>query len=196
MKKSWQVAAAIAAAVVLLGGGVLLGWSMRGAQRGTGSTLEGAAATRSDGSAVGAKTSPSGKPSGSASATVGQSGRTSALVPQKKSVPLEAVTTPPSRTMAFLDAKQFTAEAVYDITFAPYGTGTRPDTLVISILTSKPRGKVAKPFDFVGKNALVDMSTLSAETAISTGGMYDGALRLSPEGDVLALTLVTASRSE
>jgi hypothetical protein len=113
--------------------------------------------------------------------------------PKTDSVPLKRVTAPPTRTLAFIDAKQFTADSTYDVTFVPYGTGPSPRTLVVSVKTSKPIGTVAKPFDFTGQNVMLNTGRLPGDQAVAKGGTYRGRVLLAGSGDVLTPTLIDVS---
>jgi hypothetical protein len=164
VKRNWVIAGVVVAAL-LVGGTLALDRMRRDAtQSGTGTK-------------AGTEASPSGDEQSPPS-------------PKTDSVPLKRVTAPPARTLAFIDAKQFSADSTYDVTFVPYGTGPGPMTLVVSVKTSKPIGTVAKPFDFAGQNVMLSTGRLPADKAVAKGGTYRGRILLAGGGDVLTPTLV------
>lgn len=138
--------------------------------------------------------SPSITRSEAASAAASRAGRTTSTTPEpvREQVALSTIMSPPQHTIAFIDAKRYSADSTYTVTFVPYGKGPSGDTLVIRISESKPGGDVAKPFDFNGQNVLVDMSQMPANSRVVRGGEYTGEIRLVAQRDVLAPYLTSA----
>lgn len=134
----------------------------------------------------------------SQAASAATAGRTASSTPEpvREPVALSTVRTPPTHTIAYIDAKRYSADATYTVTFVPYGKGPSGDTLVIWVTESKPGGDIAKPFDFRGKNVLVSMAQLPANSRVAKGGEYTGELRLVAQREMLApfLTSVKSLR--
>jgi hypothetical protein len=167
VKRNWVIVGVVVAASLV--GGTLVLDRMRG-----------------DATRPGAGTSAGEEASGSGEAQ-------SLPSPKADSVPLKRVSAPPERTLALIDAKQFTADSTYDITFVPFGTGPSPSTLVVAVKTSKPIGVVAKAFDFAGQNVMLSTGRLPASKAVTKGGTYKGRVQLAGGGDVLTPTLIEVS---
>lgn len=140
--------------------------------------------------------SPSPTRSQAASAAASRTARTASATPElvREAVALSTIMSPPEHTIAFIDAKRYSADATYTVTFVPYGKGPSGDTLVIRISESEPGGDIAKPFDFRGQNVLVNMVQIPANSRVVRGGEYSGVLRLVAQRDMLApfLTSVKA----
>lgn len=149
------------------------------------STLASAGETESTSSTITAGTGTPKKraPAGSAAAGLA-----------KKSEKLEIVTRPPTSTVSRIDSTKAQAGSKYSIVFSPFGTGpgsAGPGTgLVIRISESRPAADVEQPFDFTGRNVLVDTSRLPSGQTIDEGGTYDGTLELIESGGLLAPYLV------
>jgi hypothetical protein len=180
VKRSWVITGVVIVAVLLVGGTLLMDRNRLGAQP-AGSVSAGGSTGRTAG----------------ASGTSGTS--KSSPSPQTNPVALERVATPPTHTLAFIDAKEFSADSTYAVTFVPYGTGGMPKSLIIEIVASKPSGRAAHPFDLTGHNALVNTSRLPLTMAVTKGGTYTGTIELVSQadapapGDVLALMLIDVS---
>lgn len=93
---------------------------------------------------------------------------------------------PPAGTMAMLETATVAADAVYSVTFRPYGYGPGQGSggLVILIEIAVPQNESAKAFDMSGRNVLVTVS--SAAGAITQGGAYQGLLGFREQGGLLA----------
>lgn len=179
MKRNRVIAGVAILAMLLVGGTLLMDRNRSGAVASKPAAAAGSAA----------------QPGGTTSA----SGPQSAPAPQAEPVALTKVTALPPHSVAFIDPKAVSAESTYNVTFVPYGIGSRPNSLVIQILTSKPKGSVAHPFDFAGRNAVVDTSRLPVVAAVTKGGTYAGTIVLLPQASdlsadgVLAPLLIDAS---
>ncbi len=138
---------------------------------------------------------------GSSGSAGGPAAATQPAVPQTDPVPLVDVGQPPERTLAFINADDFSADSEYFVTFVPYGTAGGSSELIIQVTESQPRGEIAKPFDFNGRNLLVDTTMLPTDS-VTQGGTYTGVLRLVKEdsslaeGGVLSPKLIEASPAE
>jgi hypothetical protein len=125
-----------------------------------------------------------------------------AATPEPVSEPIDLgqVSAPPEATVAMIDPKSADSGSEYSIVFVPYGEGPGAggsrSGLVISISTSTPDSGVKKPYDFNGRNALVDVSRLPADQAVKQGGTYEGKLVLVERDGLLSpqLTSVGAKR--
>jgi len=214
MNRKWTIIAAVVVAALLMVGIVYAAQKSGGnssankakngqSQTSTSSAESSSSATSASGTPSGAAGSSSTKSGGtttkggtsSGSKSVTQKPQTPATL-QTKPVPLPKVTAPPTKTVAMIDPKKYTANSKYSVTFVPYGTGPGTDSIVISISKSVPVGTVAKPYDFTGRNALVSMQGLSAKELVTKGGKYTGTLELVPQGGLLVpqLTSVAAAK--
>lgn len=212
MKNKWVLVAAGVAVVGLIGAAALLdsrpaSKSPAGASAAGTSTVTAGSADSSSGaggpneSPAGAttKTDASSSAKGKSSSGAGSASRDSSSTPptpQRTPVPLKRVTTPPTHTTAFLDAKRYTVNSKYKVKFVPYGTGPSPSSLVIQVSTSEAVGKVAKPAQFAGRNLLVTVAKPGASLSVDKGGEYTGTVELLPQGDLLAPTLTSAVRAK
>jgi hypothetical protein len=187
-KKYLIIGAVVLLAIVLVGGTLLIQRAGGGSQTTVAGSQTTVAGSQTTATSLGAGETPGTTDTGPA-----------VVAPQTEEVALGQVEDPPEHTLAFIDATQYSADSDYLVTFVPYGTGARPQSLIIQISESRPRGDVDKPFDFAGRNALVDTSALPVDMAIQKGGTYTGILRLVKEqsglaeGGVLAPTLIEAS---
>lgn len=179
--KYWLVSGVLVLALVLVGGTLLIEHVREDSRpAGVGPQTTGAGGTVAETAGLPDSASP-------------------AVAPQSEAVELGQVKNPPQHTLAYVNADDFSADSYYVVTFVPYGIGVNPRTLIIEIVSSHPRGDVARPFDFTGHNAVVDTSGLPADMAIEEGGTYTGTLELVRQqsglatGGVLAPMLVEAS---
>ncbi len=143
----------------------------------------------------------SGAASGSATATgtVEDTQKQPVDQPARNGAPLAVVDNPPPATAAMLEPKMATAGSVYLITFAPYGLGPSDEAqpqLVIRIISSTPRGTVAKPYQWANTNALVNLAPDSAGK-VTKGGEYQAVLTLKDLENLLVpeLSQVSAVRT-
>lgn len=131
-----------------------------------------------------------GWPAGSPASKAG-----GAPAPVTEPVKLERVTTPPAKTLAALPPSSANEGAEYAITFVPYGTARggagESGSLVIRVLSSKPIGKIDHPYEFKGRNLLVDCSKIPAARAITRGGTYKGILTFVARDGLLVAQLLT-----
>lgn len=116
--------------------------------------------------------------------------------PQTGPVALGRVTTPPTRTVAFVDPANASEGSTYTVEFVPYGTGPAPKTLVIAVTSSEPSGAVARPFDLAGRSVLAGTSRLPAKMAVTKGGRYTGTIVLARQGDVLVPMLIRCAAAK
>jgi hypothetical protein len=132
-----------------------------------------------------------------ASRTVPQTQTVAPTEPVSKPVELAQVTAPPEATVAMIDPSKAQAGSKYSIAFVPYGTGPGPggpeSGLVIRISKSTPDKGVKNPYDFNGRNVLVDASTVPTEQAVKQGGNYDGTLVLVEQSKLLVPRLERAA---
>lgn len=106
---------------------------------------------------------------------------------------LVTITTPPERTLAFIDTDAATPGSSYTITFRVYGTGPglAGTSLVVAIDKSTPAVGVAKPLDLNGRNVLVKVGA-EARGVVEVGGTYTGTLVLREQEGTLEPWLVDA----
>jgi hypothetical protein len=188
VKKTWVIIGVVIVVVLLVGGTLLMDRSRSDGKSG-GSTSAAASAVPSD-------PSQAGSASASSSGGTTKAGSRGSPTLQTSPVALKRVSTPPTHTTAFIDASKFTPNSAYAVTFVPYGIGPMPKSLVVNITTSKAIGNVARPFDFVGKNALISTSKLSAKMVVKKGGRYAGTIKLVNDGGVLLPTFTSVSSAK
>lgn len=185
MKKTWVIVGVVIVAVLLVGGTLLTGCGRSDAKAGGSTSASGdvVAPDRSADTSSGGSTNTSSKGGGS-------------LPPQTNPAALKRVKALPAHTTAFVDGGKFTPNSSYKVTFVPYGTGLMPKSLVVNVSASAAIGKVAHPFDFAGKDALVSMRKLSAKTTVKKGGRYAGTIKLVNDGGVLLPTFTAVSSAK
>ncbi len=142
----------------------------------------------------------SAAPSGAASKSgVEDTQQQPADQPARVGAALAVVDNPPPATAAMLEPNLATGGSVYLVTFAPYGLGPSDGSqpqLVVKIISSAPRGTVAKPYQWANTNALVNLAPDSAGK-VTKGGQYQGMLTLENQQGLLVplLSRVAALRT-
>jgi len=114
---------------------------------------------------------------------------TSLTAPAPEGETLVSITAPPSETLAMVDAAKLKADALYEITFSPFGYGPAQGggSLVIRVSEAAPVNPSAEAFDFTGRNVLA--SVVPGGVDVADGGTYTATLAFRPSGDMLAPVL-------
>jgi len=200
----WAVAAA--SVVVLLVAGALLTARDDAVERDTsssGARQEAATATDTGGSSAG--TGRSKTPSGSAgSLSPKERKRLEALkkrggdsmrptAPAQAGARLTTVTVPPARTVVMLSADSFSADALYNVSFRPFGPAVagRPG-YVVRIDNSKALNAAAQKRDFAGRTLFASVETTGA--GITLGGAYRAELAFEQDGESITMVLRSVHR--
>lgn len=113
--------------------------------------------------------------------------------PPAQGAVLVTITTPPAKTLAFIDAGVATPGSEYAVEFRVYGIGpgAAGSSVVVAIDKSTPAAGVAKPFAFTGRNVLLKLSS-DAARVVDVGGAYTGTIKLREQEGMLEPWLVDA----
>lgn len=200
MKRTWWIIGGVAVAAVLVAGTLLTGPKRPGQQVSGGPSAEDVSAVAASVAPTPARPNPGGstaKASTPATRVVDADDAAAPNAPLAAGAKLPSIDVAPAKTVAMIEPKAASA-GTYVVTFRPYGSGPAGTVqrLVIRIDSSHPASAVKKRFDFVRRNALVQLTPEAAAT-IKAGGKYTGTLELRPQNGLLVLWLddVVASKS-
>lgn len=108
--------------------------------------------------------------------------------PVAEGATLGTISTPPPDTLAKIDAGKLAADAVYTVTFSPFGYGPPLGgrTLVMRIDDAQPENESARAMDMNGRNVL---ALIGPGVDITKGGTYTGTLTFQSQGNLLVAVI-------
>jgi len=113
--------------------------------------------------------------------------------PAQAGAQLTTVTVPPARTVVMLSADSFSADALYNVSFRPFGPAVagRPG-YVVRIDNSKALNAAAQKRDFAGRTLFASVETTGA--GITLGGAYRAELAFEQDGESITMVLRSVHR--